>query len=143
MNNKITMFDYNADWALKTGNLDPRPVPGYLTREEVIQFFGTLGVDGVEIREDYWSDCSVQYLKQLTQDAGLPIVSYVFTVDLAQPTAEKRRTAVDEARRLMDRTAELGAKIAMIFPGENKDGYEISQLTAWVIEGLGECAAHA
>ncbi len=143
MNNPITMFDYNADWALKTGSLDRRSGSGFLTREDVIQFFGTLGVDGVEIREDYWGDCSVQYLRQITQDAGLPIVSYVFTVDLAQPEAAKRRSAVDEARRLLDRTAELGAQIAMIFPGEIKEGYRIDQLTAWVIEGLAESATHA
>ncbi len=143
MKNPITLFDYNADWALKEGYLDPKPVPGYLTREEVIESYRSLSVDGVEIREDYWADCTTQYLKGITQESGLPINSYVFTVDLSAVSADGRRTAVDRVRCLLDRTAELGSKIAMIFPGEIKPGLEVKQVRDWVIEGLSRCAEHA
>jgi hydroxypyruvate isomerase len=143
MKNPITLFDYNADWALKEGYLDPKPVPGFMTRYEVIELYRSLGVDGVEIREDYWGDCSVQRLLEMTRDAGLPINSYVFTVDLSAPASGERRTAVDRVRSLLDRSAALGAKIAMIFPGEVKPGVALSQLRDWVVDGLSQCAAHA
>ena len=73
MENPITLFDYNADWAMTVGYLDPKPVPGFMTREEVIDLFRVLKVDGAEIREDYWGDCSPAYLKKITSDTGLPI----------------------------------------------------------------------
>jgi sugar phosphate isomerase/epimerase len=143
MKNRITLFDYNADWALKEGYLDPKPVPGFMTREEIIDLYGSLGVDGIEIREDYWGDCSTAYLKEITGDRGLAINSYVFTVDLSLPTANQRKAAVDQVRQLLDRTADLGAKIAMIFPGEIKDGIAVRQLRDWMVEGLSQCADHA
>jgi len=77
MNNPITLFDYNADWALKVGYLDPKPVPGYLTREEVIESYRALHVNGVEIREDYWGDCTTKYLRGITWEQSLPINSYL------------------------------------------------------------------
>jgi sugar phosphate isomerase/epimerase len=121
LKNSITLFDYNADWALKEG-LDPKPIRGFMTREEVIDLYRSLGVDGVEVREDYWGDCTPGYLKEITVNRGLPINSYVFTVDLSAPTTEQRKAAVDRVRYLLDRTADLGARIAMIFPGEVKPG---------------------
>jgi len=143
LKNSITLFDYNADWALKEGYLDPKPVPGFMTREEVIDLYRSLGVDGVEIREDYWGDCATSYLKEITVKRGLPIHSYIFTADLSVPAVEQRKAAIDRVRYLLDRTAELGARIAMIFPGEVKTGYELARLRSWIIEGLIQCADHA
>lgn len=143
MKNPITLFDYNADWALKEGYLDPKPSPGFMTRDDVIELYRSLGVDGVEIREDYWGDCSTQHLLKMTRQVGLPINSYIFTVDLALPDGGQRRAAVDRVCSLLDRSAELGAKIAMVFPGEVKAGIELKQLRDWVIDGLSESAAYA
>lgn len=143
MKNPITLFDYNADWALKEGYLDPKPSPGFMTRDDVIELYRSLGVDGVEIREDYWSDCSTQHLLKMTKEVGLPINSYIFTVDLALPDGGQRRAAVDRVCSLLDRSAELGAKIAMVFPGEVKAGIELKRLRGWVIDGLSESAAYA
>ncbi len=139
MRGRITLFDYDADWALKDRNVEPRPTPGYLTREEVIQFYGTLGLDGVELRDEYWYDYSPANLKRLTADAGLPIVSYIFVTDLAAPVNE-RRSAIDSARRLLNRTAELGASFAMILPALVKDSVPLAQQRAWLVEGLRQCA---
>ena len=143
MENKITIFDYNADWALKDYYTDPKPTPGYLTREQVLSFYGTLGVAGVEMTHDYWKDCSPEYVKKLAADASLPIMSYMFFVDMALPSISERRKAIDHARSLIDRTAALGASIAMIFPGESKDGIPSEQIRKWAISGLRACAEHA
>ena len=143
MAKKITLFDYNADWALKDYFTDPKPTSGYLTREEVIEFYGTLGVDGVELTHAYWGDCPIDYVKNLAENAGIPIVSYMFVVDMAWPSATERRKAVDHARSLIDRTAELGASIAMIFPGSWKEGISLEELRQWAVEGLQLCAEQA
>ncbi len=140
--NKVTLFDYNADWALNEHYIEPRSIPGYLTREEVIAFYGTLGVDGIEIRDEYWSDCSPKHLQQLTSDAGLPIVTYLFCIDLAKPAGE-RQTTVDQTRSLLDRTAEMGASFAFVIPAIVKEDVALEQQRAWLIEGLRQCAEHA
>lgn len=143
MNNEITLFDYNADWAMIQYNIEPRDFPGYLTREEIIQFYGTLGVDGVDIRHCYWGDCSVADIKQLASDANLPIVSYENDVDLAWPVAADRKKAIGRVRAILDRTAELGAPLLMLFPGSIKDGLSASELRKYMMEALNECAAYA
>ncbi len=143
MKNKLTMFDYNMDWALVPPYFDPKPTPGYLTPEECIKFFGTLGVDGVELMDGYWHDRPVSHIKNVCADAGLPLISYCFIVDLILPDERERRAAVDTVRRLIDRAAELGAKFAMFWPGGIKEGVSEQQMFQLAVKGLKECAAHA
>jgi sugar phosphate isomerase/epimerase len=143
MHNEITMFDYNADWAMIKYNLEARDFPGYMTREDVIRFYGTLGVDGVDIRHCYWGDCSVQEIKKLASGANLPIVSYENDVDMAWPSAIDRKKAIDRVRPILDRTAELGAPLLMLFPGSSKDGVSADELRKYMIEALAECADYA
>src|SRR5690242_17998749 len=110
MRNRISISDYNGDWAYKGAHQHPRNHEGYLTREELVAFYGTLGVDGVEFTHCYWADSPVSYPRKLASDAGLLVVCYVFGVDLVQPP-RNAQPAIDEARRLLDRTAELGARL--------------------------------
>lgn len=142
MKTKITMFDYNFDWALKGCNIHPRSSPGILSREDVVAFCGTLGLDGIEIRHDYWHDCSTACVRQLCGDAGLPIVTYLFDADLALPSRE-RRSQIDQVFALIDRTAELGAKRAFFVPALFKDRWSLEEQRAWLIEALRECAERA
>lgn len=143
MDNSISLFDYNADWALKNYNVDPRDSPGYLTREQIIEFYGTIGVEAVEIRDEYWRDCSINYVRKLCADANLPINSYMAFVDLALPSLVERSLAIDQVRSLLDRSAALEASIFMLCPGSTKEGFEISELRKYMIEALAKCATHA
>ena len=143
MNNQLTMFDYNMDWALVPPYIDPKSTPGYLTLEECIQFFGTLGVDGVELMDAYWHEHPVTDIKSVCADAGLPIISYCFAEDLVMPDEKQRRAAVDAVRWRIDRAAELGAKLAMFWPGGIKEGVTEEQMWQLAVQGLKECAAHA
>ena len=105
MPGRITSVDYNADWALTERFFHAKPVPGYLTREDVIAFYGTLGLAGVELMHSYWDDYPLARLKSLAGAAGLPIVSYIFFVDLIAPAPE-RQGALDNAFALIDRHIE-------------------------------------
>ena len=78
MNNRLTVTDYNADWAYKEGFLVPRSHEGYLTPEGFIAFSGSLGLDGIELMHDYWKESPPSYPRKVADDAGLPIFSYIF-----------------------------------------------------------------
>ena len=142
MKNKISIFDYDFDWALKDYNIHPRPTPGVLTRQDVVAFCGTLGVDGIEIRHDYWSDCSPSTIRKICGDAGLPIITYLFDADLAVPKSN-RRAVIDQVYRLIDRTAELGATGVFFIPGIFKEQWPLELQRGWLIEGIHECAERA
>ncbi len=49
MSNRISLSDYNADWAYNGAFQEPREHPGYLTREDLVAYYGQLGVDGIEL----------------------------------------------------------------------------------------------
>ena len=142
MKNKISVFDYDFDWVLEDYNIHPRPTPGILSRQEIVAFCGTLGVDGIEIRHDYWADCTPSTIRKICGDAGLPILSYLFDADLAVPRAARRKE-VDQVYRLIDRTAELGATRVFFIPGIFRGERPLEQQRGWLIEGIHECAERA
>jgi len=139
---RITSVDYNADWALTERFFHPKPTPGYLTCEDVIAFYGTLGLAGVELMHTYWADYSAKRLKQLTDAAGLPIITYIFFVDLIAPPPEQS-AALTTAFALLDRTAELGAPFAMLVAAIQPSEAPLAQQRGWLVDGLRACAEHA
>ena len=142
MRNRMSVMDYNADWAFKERFQDPRSRAGYLTQEEFLKFYGGLGIDGLELTHHYWENCSPAYVKGLAAGSGLPIICYVFEVDLVLPSAG-REAALHTAFSLLDRTAELGASFAMIEPARVKEGVPLREQRSWLVEGLRQCASHA
>src|SRR5437899_11210248 len=141
MANRITISDYNADWAYIENFEHPRSHKGYLAREDVVSFYGTLGVNGVEYTHAYWQDCPASYARKLAENAGLPVICYVFGVDLAQPPSAVQ-AAIDQGKRLLDRTAELGAHLAMVTPAVVKSEVALEEQRKWLIDGLRACAEH-
>ena len=118
---RILLIDYNFDWVLRDGYLNPRTQAGFLTLEEVISVCGSLGADGLELMHPYWKDCPARQLQRMAAEAGLPLVCYIFQSDLIVPPGSLREAA-ERAFRLLDRTAELGARLAMIVPGSREAG---------------------
>ena len=114
----------------------------YLTREEFIQYYGSLGVDGLELTHDYWDDCPVSYLREVAERAGLPIICYLFDADLVAPPSD-REGPLSRAVSLLHRTAELGAPLAMVVPAFFKAGVPIEEQRQWLVEGLRLLAGHA
>ena len=143
MKNKISIFDYDVEWALTEHHGEPKSAPGCLTLEDSIKFFGTLGVDGVELSRRYWEDFPTSYVKKLVGDTGLEIVSYIFCEDMVVPPGREQQGAIDSACTQLDRTAELGASLAMIVPAVHKEGIELERQRQWLIEGLQHCTEYA
>jgi sugar phosphate isomerase/epimerase len=139
----ITSIDYNLDWILKERNFHSRPTPGSLTREEVIAYHGTLGLDGIELMHPYWEDVPAADIRRLAAQAGLPIACYLFFVDLIGPASAERRAGLDAARALLDRAAELGAPKAMIVAATRPAEGPLAQQRGWLVAGLRACAEHA
>ena len=139
---RITMTEFNADWHMIEGITQPREHAGTYSREQAIDLCGTLDVDGLELMAQYWDDCTPAYVRALAEDAGLPIISYIFFVDMALPP-EARAAAIDEAYAQIDRFAEMGAALGMIIPGVAKDDWPLEQQQGWMVEGLRVCAERA
>lgn len=142
MNPRLTSIDYNLDWLLTERNFHPRPTPGSLTREQAVAFHGTLGLDGLELMHPYWEDYSPQRLRQLVADAGLPITAYLFFVDLIAPPSE-RQAPLDQVKALLERTAALGAPMAMIVAATRLSEAPLDQQRGWLAEGLRASAEYA
>jgi len=72
MPNRICVVDYACEWALKDRyqNQVPRSRPGCMSREDVVAFYGTLGVDGIELMHFYWHDYPAAELRKLTGSHG-------------------------------------------------------------------------
>jgi len=138
----ITIVDYCCAWVMKDAFQINRSTPGSMSREDVLKFYHKLGAEGVELMDEYWHDCSPQVLRTMTDDLGLPITCYVFFVDLALPEKD-RREQIDAGRRLLDRTAAIGAPRAMVVPAVFKPDLSKSDQRSWVIEGLRPLADYA
>jgi hydroxypyruvate isomerase len=139
---RVTIVDFSCAWVMKEAFQIARSKPGWMSREDVLKFYGELKVDGVELMHEYWHDCSPKDLISIAENAGLPITCYVFFCDLAV-SGVQRQTRIDEGRKLLDRTAELTSKLAMIVPAVFKPDIPVSDQTRWMIEGLRVCAEHA
>jgi sugar phosphate isomerase/epimerase len=142
MPSSILLIDYNFDWVLREGYLNPRTRAGFLTLEEVASVCGELGADGLELMHPYWEGFTARQLKQMAVEAGLPLVCYIFHSDLIVPPGSGREAA-ERTFKLLDRTAEMGARLAMIVPGTVKPEVPLAEQRSWLVEGLAACAAHA
>lgn len=139
---KISISDYNFDWYYKGVFQSPRSHPGTVSREEAVAFYGTLEVDAIEFTHVYWTDCPATHLKKLAADVDLPITCYVFGVDFAR-TPSDLPAEIDKARRLLERSAEMGSPRVMITPVIVKEGVPLGEQRKWMIEGLRASAEHA
>jgi hydroxypyruvate isomerase len=139
----ITIVDYCCAWVMKDAFQINRSTPGSMSREDVLKFYQKLGAEGVELMEEYWHDCSPQALRAMTGDLGFPITCYVFFVDLALAEKDRRQEQIDAGRKLLDRTAAIGAPRAMVVPAVFKPDLSKSDQRNWVIEGLRPLADHA
>jgi sugar phosphate isomerase/epimerase len=143
MNNAISIVDFSYAWVMRELFQFPRSKPGYMTREEVVEAYGKLGVEAIELIHNYWADCTPAYVKSVTADAGLAISAYVIFVDFANPSAAERRAQVDLGNSLLERTVEIGTPLAMIVPAVYKPELSLADQTNWMIEGIRACAERA
>ena len=95
--------------------------------EEVLGMIKRYGYDGVEIawipREHPFymgKDLNITKIKSSCETLGLPVAAvcpfYPAEYNLAHTSASKRKNAIDYVRRIIEATAELGAKIVVVVP---------------------------
>src|SRR5882762_5186635 len=98
---RVTIVDFSCAWVMKNIFQIERSKPGWMSREEVLKFYGELKADGIELMHDYWHDCSPEYLKEGSKDGGVPIPYFAVFTDPAT-TVSVRSRQVDETRKLLD-----------------------------------------
>jgi len=108
-----------------------RSKPGWMSREEVLSL-RRLKADGIELMQRLLHDCSPEYLKEVTKDAGVPITCTCFS-----PPGVPTETVVAGSinPKLLDRTAAMRTPALVIVPGISSRMFPSDQ-QAWMIEGL-------
>ena len=111
----IVMSTVQYDAELRTGQIQPAEVLGLARR---------LGVDGVELRDVYWSDKAAEILtcRALSVELGLTLTYATFAriFDVEPNGRESVRQAIVDG-------AALGARIVRIFPGPVPDDSKKSE----------------
>jgi len=86
----------------------------------------------------------INKFKRRAFQLGLALSGTGIRNDFAQPDAEKRAADVRRAKAWIEAAADLGAPVLRVFAGAVPKGYEgkWAEAAAWMIDALGECAAH-
>jgi len=83
---RVTIVDFSCAWVMKNIFQIERSKPGWMSREDVLKLYGELKADGIELMHDYWHDCSPEYLKEVTKDAGVLLPATCFSPTWRFPT---------------------------------------------------------
>jgi sugar phosphate isomerase/epimerase len=93
----------------------------------------TLGIDGVELYPRFFESLGKPYVDRvrwILRDNGLRMPMLCHSPDFTRPDAGQRAIAVDDTRRMIELTAELGGGFCRVLSGQNRPGLD------WVVECL-------
>lgn len=132
--------------------------------EQVIDHAALLGFDGVEILHRQMKDESTAYMNDLKRrawEAGLDLPMLSIHQDFVDPSAEKRRAAIDHTRHCIDLAHQMGIPAIRLNTGRwgtirsfdelmasngqepTIEGYTDEDAIGWCVESIGECLPHA
>jgi sugar phosphate isomerase/epimerase len=99
----------------------------------------TLGVEGVELYPRFFESLGKPYLDRvrfILRDNGLRMPMMCHSPDFTRPEASRREVEVEETRRMIALTAELGGGFCRVLSGQNRPGLDAAEATRWVVECL-------
>ena len=117
-----------------------------MTYEALIRYIADLGLDGMDTTAYWFPDTSDQFLSSLRRTAyknAVSLYSVAARVRLCQPTAEKQRDEVENAKKWLDIAQKLGAGHLRVFGGSVPKGATEAQAMAWAGEVLKPAAEYA
>ena len=108
--------------------LDPLCVDGSLSIQQWVELAATLEVDGLEFYSGFlelkeWS--SLARSRRLAEDHGLCIPMFCCSPDFTHPDAAFRRGQIDQHKRWIDMTVELGGSYCRVLSGQRRPEEEI------------------
>lgn len=99
----------------------------------------TLGIDGVELYPRFFESLGKPYLDRvrfILRDNGLVMPMLCYSPDFTRPEASRRAVEVEEARRMIGLTAELGGSFCRVLSGQNRPGLDPAEAHGWVVDCL-------
>lgn len=97
----------------------------------------SLGIDGVELYPRFFESLGKPYVdrvRRILKDNGLRMPMLCHSPDFTRTDAGAREIEVDETRRMIALTAELGGGFCRVLSGQNRPGLDPDQAHRWVVD---------
>lgn len=101
----------------------------------------TLGLDGVELYPRFFESMGKPYLDRvrwILKDNGLRMPMMCHSPDFTRTDPGGRRIEIEETRRMIALTAELGGQFCRVLSGQNRPGLDADEAHRWVVDSLRE-----
>lgn len=117
-----------------------------MSYEALIRYVADLGLEGLDTTVYWFPDTSDQFLASLRRTAyknAVSLYSIAARVNLCQPTPERQRAEVENARKWVDVAERIGATHLRVFGGAIPRGATQAQAISWAVEVLKAAAEYA
>lgn len=97
----------------------------------------SLGIDGVELYPRFFESLGKPYVdrvRRILKDNGLRMPMLCHSPDFTRTDAGAREIEVDETRRMIALTAELGGGFCRVLSGQNRPGLDPDEAHRWVVD---------
>ncbi|MFF2447433.1 sugar phosphate isomerase/epimerase family protein [Neobacillus sp. NPDC058068] len=118
---------------------------GKMSILEFIDYAASIGVEGVELLDIYWTNEEVEIplVLSLLKEKNLQVSAYDITNNFVNASKEERDLEAARVRKSIDIAKKLNTTMVRIFSGDVQEGVSFEQGKQWIIEGLKESAKYA
>lgn len=116
---------------------------GSLTVPQALALIKECGGEGADISAWHVTRYSNAEVRRMVADAGLVTSCYIGGASLTMTDSTERAKALDEMRKIIDATAEVGATTALLTTGGCAEGQSHAEARRNVAEGLAELLPYA
>jgi len=126
--------------------MDPLCVTGEMTLCRWIELAATLDVDGLEFYSGFLElqdPARWPTARRMAADHGLAIPMLCCSPDFTHPDAAFRRRQIDQQRRWIDMTVQLGGRYCRVLSGQRRPEVSRANGLRFATESIRACLAHA
>jgi sugar phosphate isomerase/epimerase len=110
-----------------------------MSLDQWLDLAASLGVEGVELYPRFFESFGKPYLDRvrwILKNSGLQMPMLCHSPDFTRPDAARREIEVEDTRRMIALTAELGGRFCRVLSGQNRPGLDADQAMGWVVDCL-------
>ncbi|MBO0588127.1 sugar phosphate isomerase/epimerase [Sporosarcina sp. E16_8] len=112
---------------------------------DFIDYASSISIDGVELLDIYWTNKDEEIVEVLTalKSHNLQVSAYDITNNFVKESVEERAKEVETVLNGIQVAKKLGTNIVRVFCGDVQADTTYENRSAWIIEGLKNCAETA
>ncbi len=109
---------------------------------DFIAYASSISIDGVELLDIYWTNKDEEIVEVLSalKSYDLQVSAYDITNNFVKESVEERAEEVAKVLNGIQVAKKLGTNIVRVFSGDIQGDKTYENGSAWIIEGLKECA---